>query len=185
MVTDYKSLVISAIDSVKSEKDPAKSFLRLLTLDGMLQIEDAEKTLGYKEKAVFKILNEHKIGKRDIILFMFQHNNKLEIRDSEDLVDKNDLFAFKFKFNKKQWSVIVQDSKQQINDDWNRALHLLKEKADLSDVIDNIQFYLSHMAPIIYYVDESVYSNFDYLSNLFTKRRKEQEKFLFPCLLIC
>ncbi|NVY96740.1 hypothetical protein HU830_06170 [Lactobacillus sp. DCY120] len=179
---DYKSLVASVISAVQQEENPFAVFSRLLTLDGILKKEDALKTLGFKEKAIYKLLSENKTGMNDISLFIFHHNNKIEVRDGEAVLDKNDQLAAKFKFSKKYWTKICQDSTRRIDDEGKLALHLLKAKTNLNSVIDNIEFYLSHMAPIIYYVDEKVYSNFDYLSNLFTKRRRDQDKFLFPFL---
>ncbi|GEB77714.1 hypothetical protein SIN01_20590 [Sporolactobacillus inulinus] len=36
----------------------------------------------------------------------------------------------------------------------------------MNKILGEIEYFLSHMAPVIYYVQNKVYSNFDYLNNL-------------------
>ncbi|GAF38663.1 hypothetical protein JCM14202_485 [Agrilactobacillus composti DSM 18527 = JCM 14202] len=181
---DFKYLVNQAISLANKESETSMAFKQLLTLGGKQKFDDGKMTLGYRENQILQTLELTDLKEDPINLDVYFHNNKIEVTTDDLRHVKNSTYAFSFDYPLKKWKHILAEENELLNIEYKQALLHIGDFNDLKKrhVVDMAEFFLAHMAPIIFYINENVYSNFDYLSNLYAKRRKDKDDFLFEKL---
>lgn len=172
---DYKSLVDTVIEKARKEKDILIALRLLLTLDGKQEFDEAILPLSNRDVKVIEnlqILPED--SEQTIKLHCYFRNNKIEFSDVELLEDENCKFVLSFMLSKDRWHEICKQDSEVMRKEYKRCYSLLKklDEAGLQQRLLRIKYYLLHMAPVIYYVGASCYSNFDYLNNLSSKTKE-------------
>lgn len=178
---DYKWVVSESIKKAQRMTMAGDALRCVLTLNNRLEITSAMETLTDKEKNILRFL-DHSFScySDEVTLYAYYRFNRLQISDTR--IDESDLcrFVISFQVPRNIWTKYQEKDANEFSAEITRCMKLISSSTiDLRQKIARIGYYLNHMAPVIYYVGDHVYSNFDYLNNLTSNRINFKKNNLF------
>lgn len=179
----YKSLVSRVATRARLCDDVYESLSVTLTLGGKLEPESALSALSYPEVSVFKNLRAitaFRDHTETVPLHAYHRHNRLFVTDSK--LEENDLCIFIRSFNYpiEQWKQYKAHAERNRKNETATCREILQSSLTLAHKrVDRIEYYLKHMAPVIYYAGQETYSNFDYLNNLTASKTSMDRNSLF------
>lgn len=172
---DFKSILDESINKAREEKDVFSSLKILLTLDGRQEIDKSMLALSASDSKLIDLLTKtDKCYGETIKIYCYIRNNKLEFSSKELQDSKNCEYAFSFNFSREKWTELCKQEKLKSCIEYKECFTYLRNLSqnELRECLCKIEYHLVHMAPVIYYVGNSCYSNFDYLNNLSKKSKQ-------------